>query len=532
MPPTMRGGRRGSAPAVLEGMSTRLCLVDRLGLRFGRSMLLPRRRSSLPDSDAEETKSDTGDVERSLQAGDEIWRRSFTDGGSTWSLGDSASFELPAAFGTPWQRPRIERNSLFFEKREAAVNRMRVLTAESLSHLVNPTEELEGCSSSSSSTCLEVAPRIDHRQPWDEGSSWESLPWHRKPSVLTWLLALTPSSAVAARWNKHNASEELDCCKSVAASSNARSVVETSNTCRGHHPYEEALGANRRLVKKSKSFPLDALLGEPTTASPSPYTPSPRTSPRFDDREGAVVIFDWDDTLFPTWFISEAALPFEPKDASESADIGESFLESTGTKEVLTKHARIVLTALQTAAQIAAVGIVTLSKRPWVTSSAKRYLPGLDFESVCRDLQIPIFYARENMTSSVVNMVRCEEGVDLFRVLKCSAIEKCIRKLYARNQNSCWKNVISIGDSEVERDALKQVLWGYLPPGDREPPLCKTVKLMDEPSVEQLSGELQLITMWIHAMLRYEEDFDINLDDCDTPNLAFMPKTPREEGGA
>mmetsp|Transcript_8044 Transcript_8044/g.15230 ORF Transcript_8044/g.15230 Transcript_8044/m.15230 type:complete len:83 (-) Transcript_8044:95-343(-) len=51
------------------------------------------------------------------------------------------------------------------------------------------------------------------------------------------------------------------------------------------------------------------------------------------------------------------------------------------------------------------------------------------------------------------------------------------------------------------------------------PPRCKTVKLMEEPSVEQLGAELLLLGMWLQSMVAHEEDFDVVMDDSEETML-------------
>merc|ERR1719469_1196035 len=84
-----------------------------------------------------------------------------------------------------------------------------------------------------------------------------------------------------------------------------------------------------------------------------------------------------------------------------------------------------------------------------------------------------------------------------------------------------WKNVMSIGDSIVERDAIKELLWNHAE-GDLDP-CCKTVKLMEEPSAEQLGAELLLLGSWLRSMASYSEDFDVTMDDTEETMLQMHP---------
>mmetsp|Transcript_82033 Transcript_82033/g.171699 ORF Transcript_82033/g.171699 Transcript_82033/m.171699 type:complete len:413 (+) Transcript_82033:120-1358(+) len=234
--------------------------------------------------------------------------------------------------------------------------------------------------------------------------------------------------------------------------------------------------------------------------------PVPSWGP-FSDPKDTVIIFDWDDTLFPTWFVSEVVMPCLPPEHKWD---NEAVLPSDSPfAEALAKHAQTVYALLKIAREIGRVGIVTLAQRPWVLTSAKRFLPGLKFEDVLKELDIPIIYARESLRKPMISQAKVEEGVNIFTIAKQAAMLKALKKLYGRNP---WKNVISIGDSIVERDAITEVLWGHDQDSDVQP-CCKTVKLLEEPSTEQLGSELTLIGMWLRSMALHGEDFDVVMDD-------------------
>lgn len=230
---------------------------------------------------------------------------------------------------------------------------------------------------------------------------------------------------------------------------------------------------------------------------------------RGDDSEtSSVIIFDWDDTLLPTWFISEVVKPC----------IGEGPVpEESAFYEVLASHAQIIRTTLEAAREVALVQIVTLAARPWVETSAQHYLPGLDLRDLLRGLGIRVYYARECIRgqNKVQAVDQRTEGVDLYMVAKRMAMVRCLRKLSFK-PGAKW-NVVSIGDSPAEHEALKEVLWSN--DGDS---LCKTVKLMDDPSIDVLGNELELLRKWFGRMISYEEDFDISLEDSNGDALAAL----------
>merc|ERR1719422_2065430 len=102
------------------------------------------------------------------------------------------------------------------------------------------------------------------------------------------------------------------------------------------------------------------------------------------------------------------------------------------------------------------VGIVTLGRDPWVKQSASQFLPDLDLEALLHELNIPVVYARNCMTARHAKH-RNEGGVNLYTMAKILAMKKVLKKFHRRGGRN--DNVISIGDSDVERDAVKELLW-------------------------------------------------------------------------
>ncbi|CAK0833388.1 unnamed protein product [Prorocentrum cordatum] len=115
-----------------------------------------------------------------------------------------------------------------------------------------------------------------------------------------------------------------------------------------------------------------------------------------------------------------------------------------------------------------------------------------------------------------LSMVRDLLEPDAFVEAKRRDMDACLELFYP----SCaWhRNVVSIGDSVAEQQALKQALHQCssepraTPEGATGPrPLCKTVNLLDRPTLEQLSSELRLLMVWLGHIVDYGEDFDLRI---------------------
>jgi len=239
-------------------------------------------------------------------------------------------------------------------------------------------------------------------------------------------------------------------------------------------------------------------------------------------KENAVVIFDWDDTLFPTWHVVNVVNPCIPADVSDGPlDNDSPFFQ------MLETHARMVERVLRIARSMSRVAIVTLAGRPWVTASAAKYLPGLDLEDLLDELDIDVYYAREavNRTTKHRAFGQTDEGVNPFVVAKRLAMSKCLRRLY-RTSGSGW-NVVSIGDSLIEKEAISEVLWCIGP--SQKTNLCKTVKLFGDPSAKDLGMQLQLVAGWLQKIINHDTDMDVDLSvsNCDYAQLGERDKVAR-----
>jgi len=112
-----------------------------------------------------------------------------------------------------------------------------------------------------------------------------------------------------------------------------------------------------------------------------------------------------------------------------------------------------------------------------------------------------------------VHTVREVKTPNPYTEAKVIDMTTCLNDFY--NDGEMRRNVISIGDSEQEQAALKQVLEACPDPGGHLKHLCKTVNLLDSPTVEQLSTELKILMVWLSRMVKFDKDFDLAMDKLD-----------------
>lgn len=269
------------------------------------------------------------------------------------------------------------------------------------------------------------------------------------------------------------------------------------------------------------------------------------------DADETLIIFDWDDTLCPTSYIradprlsyDKVAPCFErtAPDPAETAKSSPGGSREDETEEeddyeaglrrlrrTLEEHASAVGALLRLATEFGRVVIVTLAKPEWVQDSIRNFMPSLD--GLLEELGIDVAHARD--TARPWSRRRgVEQGQDYGQILKTQTMAWVARRFYGTGRGGrparSWKNVLSIGDSDVERLALQDVIFRRVQTdgnGNWQECRCKTLKLLEEPSVEQLTGQLESLATWLGFIARYDGDVDIDIGEAlDDLDLACSP---------
>jgi len=93
------------------------------------------------------------------------------------------------------------------------------------------------------------------------------------------------------------------------------------------------------------------------------------------------------------------------------------------------------------------------------------------------------------------------------------AFEQEITGFYSRYAHQSWKNVISIGDSIFERDALRRVVLQR--PQAKKKCRTKTLKLFDDPEIAELIAQVKVVHDVLSMMVQYDGELDIEIDEED-----------------
>lgn len=256
-----------------------------------------------------------------------------------------------------------------------------------------------------------------------------------------------------------------------------------------------------------------------------------------------VIVFDWDDTLCPSTWISDqhpAVTYFrQPPNVPRF------------TKPLKELEAAVIL-LLECAMRLGKVIIITNAKQDWVKMSCTNFLPGVlpflphmsqvyaremwnSFESQ----QINHIAAKRYSRSVVprITQSRVDTGIKSLKKNKSSAQLAQVGAKIFSNEMPCdedpsyswkklafgvelsdfyseqtWGNVISIGDANYEREATKVAVECCSPSHKTKKTRTKTVKMLNNPSIEELIKQVKRVTTLLPMMVKEDTDVDIELE--------------------
>lgn len=193
----------------------------------------------------------------------------------------------------------------------------------------------------------------------------------------------------------------------------------------------------------------------------------------------SLIIFDWDDTLFPSTVLQ-----------SQLEDINAQCTEST--KAELQELSKQVTQTIETASRLSETVIITNAEAGWVSESSERFLP--DVHRQIRD-SVPVYSARSKF--------ECVLGFNPSEWKKVEFLDQVNERTY-----SSPLHVISIGDADFERDAARNLRqYGHT---------VQTLKLGVCPTIRQLIRQLANISVSLEKMLKENNSFDVEVTDCET----------------
>jgi len=265
-----------------------------------------------------------------------------------------------------------------------------------------------------------------------------------------------------------------------------------------------------------------------TVCSPQSAKRSPKrnSSPeRFAEPAQTIIIFDWDDTLFPTTeFFDEWGLSSKPDEPlpplSKECELGVQ-----KWRDALTDYLH------QACSLSNCVAIVTSSRRPWVQTCIDKFVPSLKEMFTRTSGKRPlVIYANEALETKKtlesqsmnqrpvrhrqmdlnLNMYEYEEQLT---AAKCAAIKIICQEFYSQYPNQSWKNVISLGDMWYEHDATQEVTFRYGTDNCR----TKTIIVPSGPSLSEITLRLRFSRLMLPEYTRFDGNIDLDLQTVQDP---------------
>ena len=224
------------------------------------------------------------------------------------------------------------------------------------------------------------------------------------------------------------------------------------------------------------------------------------------------IVLDWDDTLFPLTHVYrdlhlDLQKPLQEQRIPEAMKID--------VAEKLRRCSEEVEGLLRLATSLGEVMIVTLSKETWVAESCRNFCPQL--QECISDLGVRVLHATDG------ERLKGESMSSYSSRLKAQAIAEGTSRI----GGSIWSSIVSIGDSDFERQGCR---WAAEDLQARQAPsqvLVKTLKSMEQPTVEELTKQLQHISRWLPWMVACSKDFDLTLQDVEMESLEVLEERLR-----
>lgn len=198
-------------------------------------------------------------------------------------------------------------------------------------------------------------------------------------------------------------------------------------------------------------------------------------------KEETCIVFDWDDTLFPSSFIERKRL------IHTTGHISDLPVEMQRGFQQLENR---ISGLLSLACDFGTVLIITNAQKGWVELVVSKFMPGmlklLD--------SIRVVSARSSFERLFPGDPLCWKAAAFAHELH----------LIQREEGTALRNILSFGDSQEERTAVK-IAAGQLQSK------AKSVKFVDTPSPKQLHQQMEVVHKCLEWICRYHGDLDVVL---------------------
>lgn len=264
----------------------------------------------------------------------------------------------------------------------------------------------------------------------------------------------------------------------------------------------------------------------------------------FHHRGQTVIIYDWDDTLFPTYYLMHVAQwDAKPSQHGKVALRGKEQLDKVRRR--LAKCEEKAVKILKHSNKIGHVVVITLAGTGWVEQACQTFYPQVG--EILRSLHIKVIHARDTVSESQLATAKKRSQAannkqeEFWGLVKGYAISTEVERFYSQYEGQSWKNILSIGDSRFERYGLlaastaymsgqrlsswdgsrpfspsQQTKWQKIAGAEQHGHFVhlrvKCCKLVDDPDPEVLGTQLELVSRWLQRMVNIDEGFDLDLE--------------------
>jgi len=239
--------------------------------------------------------------------------------------------------------------------------------------------------------------------------------------------------------------------------------------------------------------------------------------------EDTIILLDYDDTLLPSSWLALHQLGLNTPDEVVAEHVEELRVIEACAAKLLTK-----------AIELGDVHLVTNAEEGWIQYTVEKFMPALlpllphmtlisartTFERFSptspRTWKIMAFRQQVNQSVAATSSCSCENFRDTdynvdtidFYTGDRGACEYCdaSRKL----------NIISLGDSQHEREALRVVAAEF------PNVFAKTVKFVERPSLAALQKQMELMHSCLKHICEYEGDLDLLLSQVIDQEMSFL----------
>lgn len=318
-----------------------------------------------------------------------------------------------------------------------------------------------------------------------------------------------------------------------AASTNPAPVNATpASQQRRVQPHVTPTTVNDRLAV---TITPNGITGAGTT---SPSLASPPFSPLnaiADGDEPAVLVFDWDDTLFASNYFNliNSVNIINPNNPNKTVKVNqieialmhgrikEAYDIKVKEKEKFEALDSKIVTLLKTALEHGKVIIVTNGYKAWIEYTIVKFLPNV--QKLIETGQIEISYARQTFGSHVTALGYKPGTSEASREYKFRAFIDTLDKVFGQDSKNQY-HLIGFGDASTDRDALLKFAQYKSDPEIKI--YTKTIKFKESkrdpadptqlihPTPADIGDQIEAITLTLKAGLFMKgEDFALMFND-------------------